>query len=715
MPTVITLLNFLNGEFNTYQGGAPQAGLIKDAAGDFFGTTSAGGTNGGYGTVFELVPNGGGYALNTLVSFDGTDGQDPVAGLIQDSAGNLIGTTEFGGTAGDGTVFEIVATPGGYASTPITLATFNGTNGSGPVAGLVADSAGDLFGTTSSGGAAGGGTVFEIAKSANGYVSPPTTLASFSNVAGNPTPEFPRAGLIVDSAGDLFGTTEGGGPTGNGTIFELAKTTSGYVSAPTTLLNFTGSNGSAPVAGLIADNAGNLFGTTQRGGVSNKGTIFELVNNGGVYTLTTLVSFNGNDGAGPTAGLIEDRAGNLFGTTNAGGANNLGTAFKISKANSGYAATPTILASFDSTDGQYPNGGLTADSAGNLLTTTSSGGAYSDGTIVEIADGGFVLCFLAGTQISTPEGEVAVEQLTVGGSVLNYRGDVKRIVWIGMGRVLATRGRRNAATPVIVQKNALADNIPHRDLRVTKAHSLYIDGALIPVEFLVNHRTILWDDHAQEVQLYHIELETHDVLIANGALAESYRDDGNRWLFRNASGGWGLPPQEPYAPVLTGGPTVDAAWRHLLDRSGPRPGVPTTDDPDLHLIVDGQRVDAAGRRDALHIFRLEANPATVRICSRTGVPQELGVARDPRCLGVALRQITVCNRKRQRTMKAINPLLAHGFHCFEPDQEIRWTDGDAAIPSTLLAEFTGPTVISLLLGGSTTYVDEGIRQIRRVA
>ena len=126
---------------------------------------------------------------------------------------------------------------------------------------------------------------------------------------------------------------------------------------------------------------------------------------------------------------------------------------------------------------------------------------------------------------------------------------------------------------------------------MTKAHSLYIDDVLIPVEFLVNHRTILWDDRAQEVEIYHVELDSHDVLIANGAPAESYRDDGNRWLFQNANAGWHLPPQDPYAPVLTGGPVVDAAWRRLLDRAGPRALPPMTDDPDLHLVVDGARVE----------------------------------------------------------------------------------------------------------------------------
>jgi Hint domain len=203
------------------------------------------------------------------------------------------------------------------------------------------------------------------------------------------------------------------------------------------------------------------------------------------------------------------------------------------------------------------------------------------------------LCFLAGTLIATPGGEVPVERLTAGDTVLTARGEARPVAWIGVGRVLANRGRRTAATPVIVHKGALEDNMPHHDLRITKGHSLYLDGALIPVEFLVNHRSIVWDGRAQEVEIYHVELETHDVPLANGAPAESYCDDGNRWLFRNANSLWAPPPKQPCAPVLTGGAIVDQVWRRLLDRSGPRPRLPLTDDPDPHLLVDGRRVDPA--------------------------------------------------------------------------------------------------------------------------
>ena len=355
----------------------------------------------------------------------------------------------------------------------------------------------------------------------------------------------------------------------------------------------------------------------------------------------------------------------------------------------------------------YSDGLLSFSGGSFALSLTNPGSVTaslsSDGAAVT------VLCFCVNTLILTPSGERPVQELAVGDMVTTHRGALRRIVWIAAGKVLATQGRRNAATPVIVRQGALTDNVPNRDLRVTKGHSLYIDDVLIPVEFLVNHRSILWDDVAQEVVLYHIELETHDVLVANGAPAESYRDDGNRWLFQNANSGWGLPPQVPCAPVLTGGPVVDAVWRRLLDHAGPRPGVPMTDDPDLHLIVDGRRVDVALRNDVWHIFRLAAPPVTVRIVSRTGVPQEMGLARDARSLGVAVRQIMVTRDAQIRTIDAEDALLKDGFHDYEADNDIRWTVGDAGVPAGLFEGFAGALEIALRVGGRTCYPDEGTR------
>src|SRR6266851_6211325 len=196
--------------------------------------------------------------LTPLVSFNGTDGAEPLAGLIADANGNLFGTTAFGGALGFGTVFEIAKTAGGYASTPTVLVSFNRTNGAEPEAGLIADANGNLFGTTRFGGANGFGTVFEIAKTAGGYASTPTVLVSFNRTNG----AEPEAGLIADANGNLFGTTRFGGANRFGTVFEIAKTASGYATTPTILVSFCAqtncADGAEPEAGLIADANGNL-------------------------------------------------------------------------------------------------------------------------------------------------------------------------------------------------------------------------------------------------------------------------------------------------------------------------------------------------------------------------------------------------------------------------------------------------------------------------
>jgi hypothetical protein len=320
-----------------------------------------------------------------------------------------------------------------------------------------------------------------------------------------------------------------------------------------------------------------------------------------------------------------------------------------------------------------------------------------------------IVCFARGTTIATPRGEVPVERLAVGDLVLTLSGNEVPIVWIGVGQVLVTRGCRTAATPVIVKKGALADNMPYRDLRVTKGHALYLDGVLIPVECLVNHRSILWDDHARELEIYHIELAKHDVLLANGAPAESYRDDGNRWLFRNASLSWNAAPQLPCAPILTGGVQVDEIWRQLLDRAGPRPGLPLTKEPDLHLVVDGERLDPTDRRHDVCVFSLPARPQSVRIRSRSASPQELGLARDPRLLGVAIRALELRRSGWRLSVPADDDRLTDGFHTFEAAGGIRWTDGDGGMPSALLDRALLPTMLLVRLGGWTRYLLEDER------
>ncbi len=363
----------------------------------------------------------------------------------------------------------------------------------------------------------------------------------------------------------------------------------------------------------------------------------------------------------------------------------------------------------------YTGGGSAGVDGSDLLTVSVGGHIYTQQLSADDGGEGFqlakdagsgtdvTLCFCRDTLIATPAGELKVQDLAVRDLVTTQHGVARPIVWIGTGAALATRGRRSAATPVIVRKGALADNVPARDLRVTKGHSLLIDGVLIPVEFLVNHRSIEWDDLAQEVKLFHIELETHDVLIANGAPAESYRDDGNRWLFRNQNTGWDQPAKQPCAPVLTGGPVVDAVWRRLLERAGPRRPGPMTEDPDLHLMVDDRRLDVSRRVGNEWIFALPDRPASVRIASRAGAPQELGFARDPRCLGVALRRMVVRQGTRSRVTEADNLGLRHGFHDFEAANALRWTDGDAVVPPALFDTFDGRLEVVLHVVATTHY------------
>jgi uncharacterized repeat protein (TIGR03803 family) len=303
--------------------------------------------------------------LTTLYSFTGSgsgDGANPDAGLIADPAGNLYGTAINGGASGQGTVFQL--DPSGNLT---VLYSFVGSDGSHPRAGLIADAAGNLYGTTINGGANDAGTVFQLTPSRN-----LTVLHSF---AGGSDGALPFAGLIADAAGNLYGTTNGGGDGGQGTVFQL--TPSGDLNV---FHSFTGGNEASPWAGLIADTAGNLYGTTEGG--DGPGAVFQLTPSG---TLNVLHNFTGRDGAVPHGGLIADAAGNLYGTTHNGGASGYGTVFQL--------MTPTgalnVLHSFTGgRDGTYPEAGLIADAAGNLSGTTYGGGASGQGTVFQLAPSG---------------------------------------------------------------------------------------------------------------------------------------------------------------------------------------------------------------------------------------------------------------------------------------------------------------------------------------
>jgi len=322
---------------NHGDGIGPRASLISDSAGNLYGTTSGGGAY-AYGTVFELLPKaGGGWTEKIIHSFgsSATDGQNPTSSLIFDSFGNLYGTTVNGGSDYFGTAFEL--SPGKSGSWTVKIVhnfgSADSTDGWFPSAGLIFDSSGDLYGTTSAGGTYAKGEVFELTP--NGYGAwMGTTLHSFGDGAADGSDPF--SGLILDASGNLYGTTYQGGLYGTGTAFELSPGSAGTWTE-TALFSFNnGNNGSVEAnsiyAGLISDSAGNLYGTGYNGGARNYGAVFELSPKAsGGWTQKTLHSFdnNGTDGSNPEGGLIFDAAGNLYGTTYNGGAYGLGAVFEL--------------------------------------------------------------------------------------------------------------------------------------------------------------------------------------------------------------------------------------------------------------------------------------------------------------------------------------------------------------------------------------------------
>ena len=283
--------------FKGTNGVEPFAGLTLGTDGNFYGTTSGGGSSDD-GTVFKVTTNG---TLTTLVNFNG-NGAYPSAALTLGLDGNFYGTTEEGGSSGDGTVFKVTTN-----GTLTTLASFNFTNGEYPTAALTLGTDGNFYGTIWRGGITnststdGMGTVFKV--TTNGTL---TTLVSFNGTNG----AFPMAGLTLGNDGNFYGTTYGGGISNYGTVFKV--TTNGTL---TTLVNFNNTNGASPYAALTLGLDGNFYGTTWEGGSSGDGTVFKVTTNG---TLTTLVSFNFSNGAAPK-GLTLGTDGNFYGTTEVGG------------------------------------------------------------------------------------------------------------------------------------------------------------------------------------------------------------------------------------------------------------------------------------------------------------------------------------------------------------------------------------------------------------
>jgi uncharacterized repeat protein (TIGR03803 family) len=366
--TFSVIHNFTGGS----DGGAPFAGFTIDGAGNLYGTASFGGAT-EYGVVFKINPQGEETVLHNFVG--GIDGANPEGSLVRDAAVNLFGTTIAGGASGAGTVFKL--TPNGKET---VLYSFTGkTDGAKPIAGLTKDSLGNLYGTTTAGGANGNGVVFKLHKNAGKWTE--HVLYSFGPGTDG---AIPVAGVTLDAAGNLYGTTSAGGAYGYGTIFKLKRGKSRWTES--ILHNFqNGSDGAVPYAGLVFDRSGNLYGAAAEGGTGADvgGTVFKLTHSSSGWTFTVLYSLPGWDISGTFRNVLFDASGNLYATTHCDGSYESGTVYKLTPS-SGTWTYSSLYVFTGGSDGQYSFSNLVFDKQGNLYGTTNVGGANNFGIVFKI-------------------------------------------------------------------------------------------------------------------------------------------------------------------------------------------------------------------------------------------------------------------------------------------------------------------------------------------
>lgn len=384
--TVKTLHSFAR---NGKDGYTANNNLVFDSAGNLYGVTFNGGVY-GFGTVFELSPkSGGGWTEKILHSFadNGIDGFAPNGPLILDSAGNLYGTTSAGGPKNAGVVFELVRSSGGSFSESIlysfkgyTKATHDGVE---PWSSLVFDSKGNLYSTTRYGGANNQGTVFELSPASGGKWTE-KILYSFSKTGASGCD--PLGGLLRDSSGNFFGTTNGCGTTGYGNVFELSLVSSTWTETVLHSFAENSTDGGEPNGTLVSDSLGNLYGTAGLGINSSWGMVYELTpQSGGTWQETVLHSFTGGtDGATVSSSVTLDASGNVWGTTQAGGSKGHGTLFELTSVLGGWNETVVHNFVISGSQPYFPSSSVIFDASGNAYGVTNYGGSADSGTVYEV-------------------------------------------------------------------------------------------------------------------------------------------------------------------------------------------------------------------------------------------------------------------------------------------------------------------------------------------
>ena len=341
-------------------------------------------------------------------------------------------------------------------------------------------------------------------------------------------------------------------------------------------------------------------------------------------------------------------------------------------------------------------------------------------------------CYVAGTHILTATGERMVEALMQGDIVLTLAGgdlSARPVKWIGRRRIdLAAHPRPETAAPIRIRRGAFADNMPHRDLLVSPDHAVFVDGKLICARQLVNGTTIRQEMDRAAVEYFHVELDAHAILLAEGLPAESYLNTGNHGFFINSGGPLVLHPdmtdETDYptreaascAPFVSDEASVRPVWQRLAERAAvlgqPAPRLATTDDPELRIVAKGRTVRPLYGENGLYIFVLPKGTTEVRLISRAGAPTD---ARpwldDRRCLGVNVERIVLRGASELREVPVDHPGLSRGWHAVERDGVAlrRWTTGDAVLP---LPALTGPTMLEIRAsnGGMAYLADAGQEQ-----
>jgi hypothetical protein len=643
-----------------------------------------------------------------------TDDVAPVTGTVanngstNDTTPTLTGTAEAGSTVSlyDGATLlgTVVATGGTWTFTP-TLAQ-------------------------------GSHTLTATATDAAGNVS--TASSSFTVIEDTAAPSAPSISSVTDNAGTIQGTLSSEGYTDDNTL-----TLSGNAEAGATIKIY---NNGTLVGSATADGSGNWTATTDAlsdGAASLTATATDAAGNvsglSGPFTTNVDTLAPGT----PSISTVTDDVPTLIdgeevGTgdlTSGVSTNDTNLTVTVSLAGTGAVAGDTIRL-YNGTDTGSPLGSailtdadVTAGSVTLQTGTLASTGTYSltvrvidqvgntsvASTIFTIIENPNAVCFARGSRILTASGEVAVEAWRLGDLVITADGNTAPITWIGQRNInIEAHPRPATVAPVRIQRHAFADNQPHTDLLVSPDHALFVDGTLIAARQLINGTTIRQEANWKSVEYFHVELDRHAILLAEGLPAESYLDTGNRGFFANGGAPLVLHPDltdesdcptreaASCAPFAWDEATVRPVWQRLAERATtlgqPVLSPETTTDPDLHLVIKGRTVRPLYAKDGLFIFALLPGTSEARLVSRSASPTDTRPwMEDRRLLGVHVQQIVLRDTAEVTVIALDNPALSQGWWDVERDGPAmrRWTNGDALLP---LPRMQGASMLEIRAG-----------------